>query len=157
MHEREKLTRWLQDPGVVSRFWAKVDRRDDDSCWPWLASTRMGYGRIFPKAGVGIAAHRFAYELLIGPIPEGLVIDHLCRNRGCMNPAHMEPVTNAENVLRGDGPTAQRARQTHCKRGHELTPDNLLKDKVGKRRCKLCRRIRQQHLRSLRPRRKHGE
>jgi len=89
------------------------------------------------------------YEALIGPIPEGLVIDHLCRVRNCVNPAHMEPVTNTENVLRGTGPTAVNAQKTHCKHGHPLTPDNLVK-RTDRRECMECRRIREREYKARR-------
>jgi hypothetical protein len=81
-------------------------------------------------------------ELFVGPIPEGLVIDHLCRNRGCINPTHMEPVTNAENVLRGEGPTAVNARKTHCKRGHPFDDVNTYVYAKG-RACRMCHQLRQ--------------
>ena len=109
--ERDIATGTLED-----RFWAKVDRGGPDECWLWTAHIdRDGYGR-FERIG----AHRWAYEFAIGPIPDGMQIDHLCRVRRCVNPAHLETVTLAENVLRGQGVTAQQARQTHCKRGHPL-------------------------------------
>jgi hypothetical protein len=90
-------TRWAnQTP--EDRFWANVDQSGD--CWLWMGARTRGYGR-FEVDGKGMAVHRFAYELLIGPVPEGLQIDHLCRNRPCVNPAHLEPVTNRENTMRG--------------------------------------------------------
>ncbi len=80
-------------PSVAERFWAKVNRLGEDDCWEWLASSQPhGYGQFAPggRAGGMTTAHRVAYELTFGPIPEGLSIDHLCRNRGCVNPAHLE-------------------------------------------------------------------
>jgi hypothetical protein len=87
---------------LAERFWAKVDRRGPNECWPWVgAKLQHGYGHL--KVGDSYPpAHRVAYELLVGLIPEGLQIDHLCRNRACCNPAHMEPVTPLENTRRGD-------------------------------------------------------
>lgn len=82
-------------------------------------------------------SHRVAYELAKGPIPPGLQLDHLCRNPRCCNPEHLEPVTCRENVLRGVGIPAQRARMTHCDRGHELTPENIVPS-AGYRRCRTC-------------------
>jgi hypothetical protein len=93
--------------GNTARFWSKVDRTGD--CWKWTAGlTGSGYGR-FRWDGGEVAAHRFAYELLVGAIPDGLQIDHLCRNRACVNPAHMEPITQRENILRGVGRAALNA------------------------------------------------
>jgi hypothetical protein len=85
-----------------------------------------------------------AYELAIGPIPEGLTIDHLCRNRGCVNPAHLEAVTNRTNLLRGDGIAALNARKTHCKRGHEFTPENTYVWREGTRACRACHTAQEQ-------------
>jgi hypothetical protein len=122
------------------RFWSLVDRRGDAECWPWKGGTKQGYGQIM-VARKAKRAHRVAYELTVGPIPEGLTLDHLCRNRACCNPKHLEPVTNRENVLRGVGPSAEAARKTHCPQGHEYTPENVYQ-RPGKpdRSCLTCRR-----------------
>lgn len=98
-------------------FWSYVDRTD--GCWLWTGKIdRRGYG----KTNRGRLAHRVAYELSVGPIPDGLQIDHVvargCTNHNCVNPAHLEPVTNAENMRR------RSEAQTHCKHGHEFTPEN---------------------------------
>lgn len=123
-----------------SAFWSLIARGSEYECWLWQGGlTSKGYGRFSVGRHGNVVAHRFAYELLIGPIPDGLVIDHLCRNRACQNPAHMEPVTNQVNVLRGVGPTAQLARRTHCTNGHEYTPANTYLRPDGGRRCVTCK------------------
>lgn len=98
------------DPGYV---WPKVDRRGDGECWPWLAGRNKsgGHGIAYVGNQKSMAAHRAVYEILVGPIPDGLVLDHLCRNAGCVNPAHCEPVTQAENVRRGRVADANRERR----------------------------------------------
>lgn len=124
---------------VVDRFWSKVDQTE--SCWVWMSAfDQDGYGLFrFPWATA--KAHRVAYELVVGPIPHGLVIDHLCRNRACVNPAHMEPVTNRENILRGEvKPPAVPPLKTHCKNGHEFTEANTARRFGGARICVECRR-----------------
>lgn len=125
--------------GSVERFWAKVDKSGPGGCWLWTAWLSGGYGRfrVGPRL---VYAHRLAYELLVGPIPEGLELDHVrargCTSKACVNPAHLEPVTHRENVLRGDSPSALLARATHCGRGHELAGPNLWRGQ-----CRECRRM----------------
>ncbi|WP_396653538.1 HNH endonuclease signature motif containing protein [Microbacterium sp. WCS2018Hpa-9] len=137
-----KPTRALT-PDRIVRFWAKVDRRSDDECWEWIAGRNAaGYGQ-FRVAGAGVSpahAHRVSYEILVGNIPDGLQLDHLCRNRGCVNPHHLEPVSGRVNTLRGVGPTAINAARTHCKRGHEFTPENTIIHPLG-RNCRKCQAI----------------
>lgn len=121
---------------IEQRFWNKVEK--SDYCWNWKASTfRNGYAQFHPDKN-SVLAHRFAYELVIGKIPQGMTIDHLCRNRSCVNPAHMEIVTRRENILRGEAPAAIHARKTHCPKGHAL-PET--RNKLGQRICKTCRMI----------------
>jgi hypothetical protein len=116
-------------------FWGRVDQSGD--CWLWTAGlyNNTGYGQ-FRRRG----AHRVAYEALIGPIPKGLEIDHLCRVRHCVNPAHMELVTKVENVMRGESPAARNARKAECHNGHVFTSENTYIDKRGRRSCRECGR-----------------
>lgn len=125
------------DPDGV--FWSKVDKRSANECWNWQhAMISGGYGQARHIRFSTNLAHRIAYELMIGPIPNGLHLDHLCRNRRCVNPAHLEPVTARENLLRGIGWAAKNARKTHCPKGHEYTPENTKTTCAGGRSCKAC-------------------
>lgn len=125
----------------AGNFWAKVDKRGTEDCWPWQGGKMStGYGH-FTWRGEGLregvhVAHRIAYELLIGPIPDGLTLDHLCRNPPCCNPAHLEPVSIRENIQRA------KAARTHCKHGHELTPENTYRKPSSpeRRYCLICTR-----------------
>ncbi|MGW2484952.1 HNH endonuclease signature motif containing protein [Streptomyces sp. NPDC001571] len=108
-------------------------------CWQWTGYlTPNGYGRL-SVGGVQQYAHRLAYETFLGPIPPGLVIDHLCRNRGCMNPAHLDAVPQRLNVLRGENQAAHRARQSACLRGHRFDLANTYRAPNGTRKCRRCR------------------
>ncbi len=108
-------------------------------CWEWSGTMRPdGYGVAWVDGRL-VRAHRFFYESHVGPIPDGLVLDHLCRNTRCVNPAHLEAVTQRTNVRRGVGLFADRARQTHCKWGHEFIDDNIYRHpQRGTRMCRTC-------------------
>lgn len=132
---------------VIAAFWAKVEKTD--GCWNWTGcKTKSGYGQIWrgfsDKARTMQVAHRFAWELLVGNIPDKLELDHLCKNRKCVNPKHLELVTHWENLRRGDGFTGVNLRKTHCKYGHLLSGDNLLGSEEYRkhhgRPCKTCHR-----------------
>lgn len=127
---------------LEDRFWPKVNRDGADGCWLWTASLNdAGYGQIYNGAGRPERAHRVAYELLVGPIPPGLHLDHLCRVRHCVNPAHLEPVTIAENNRRAAAAAVPGARRkTHCRNGHAFTPGNTRMDPSGFQRCRTCER-----------------
>lgn len=120
---------------ALESFWAKVEKTE--TCWNWLAALTNGYGHLHWQ-GKDKLAHILSYELLVGPVPEGLELDHKCRNTRCVNPEHLEPVTHRVNVIvRGVGPFAKRARQTHCLRGHAFTASNTYIHRS--RRVRICR------------------
>lgn len=124
-------------PSAAERVWMRFDR-DVNGCWLWNGSVQPnGYGTI-ARAGHGNGreyAHRFVYTLLVGPIPDGMCIDHLCRIKRCVNPAHLEVVSYSENILRG----LHSELKTHCANGHPRTPENLVRNgRRGSTRCKIC-------------------
>ena len=109
---------------------------DENGCWVWQKKSRgrQGYALAHGPEYRMALAHRLAYEALVGPIPEGLQLDHLCFNPPCINPAHLEPVTRAENMRRA------RERYTHCKNGHEFNDENTRITAAGARQCLPCKR-----------------
>lgn len=127
----------------ADRFWAKVDRSGGpDACWPWLGARSNGGHGMFRLDGKTVPAHRVAVMLDGREIPPGHVPDHLCRQRHCNNPRHLEVVSHRENTLRGAGPTAQHAAKDRCLRGHEFTEANTIRRSKG-RECRACREERE--------------
>ena len=119
----------------ADRFWEKVVKTD--SCWLWTAAkNKRGYGRFKVAGDLMVYAHRYSYELASGPIPDGMTVDHLCFQPSCVNPSHLEAVTQAENTRR------YHRTYDHCPRGHAYTPDNLVSCYLPRRRCKACCSIR---------------
>ena len=145
---------------IEERFWSKVDRSGE--CWVWIgAKDDRGYGffRVAPKT---VRAYRFAYEMLVGPIPQGLELDHLCRNHSCVNPAHLDPVTHRENNRRGVAGAVATVRQqakTHCPQGHPYDEANTMirRTKLGnpERHCRECNRVQSLAAQKRRYRRMH--
>lgn len=142
-----------------ARFWTKVVKTE--SCWLWTgAPNGSGYGQ-FCAGRKTLTAHRVAWAIANSGsvIPEGLVLDHLCRNKLCVNPAHLEVVTERVNIVeRGTGPTAKHAAQTHCKYGHPFTPENTRINRRGSRDCRTCvrARLREAWARGARKRGRNG-
>jgi len=129
---------------VKTFFYQNVALPDENGCMLWTRSlTWDGYAQFRSKRYPGYYAHRMAYELMVGPIPEGLQLDHLCKVRNCVTPDHLEPVTHAENTRRSYAGLATGAMQkakTHCPQLHEYTPENTGVYQ-GRRYCKECKRI----------------
>lgn len=140
------------DEELANRIFPKVIEDPGTNCWEWQGARHARYGHgMFGYNALGRNTTRYVHdwmwEFLVGPVPEGLVLDHLCRNTRCCNPVHLEPVTSEENILRGDGPTAVNARKTHCIHGHEFTPENTRMQRQAPssggtwmRVCKTCAR-----------------
>lgn len=135
------------------RLWQKINKRGPDECWPWTASTNryaktrgQGYGKISTGGRHRriVSAHRLVYELEVGPIPDGMHVDHMCGNSLCCNPRHLQAVTPWFNNARSASPTADNIGKTHCPQGHEYTPKNTgYRKGKGYRYCRTCARLAQ--------------
>ncbi len=132
----------------LEAFAARVMPEPNSGCWLWTGglSAQTGYGRFYDGNGT-ISAHRFSYQAHVGPLVDGLVIDHKCRVRSCVNPAHLRLVTQQVNTLAGVGPGAKNAIKTPCVNGHEFTETNTQRRLTG-RGCKACLLIRSRAHRS---------
>lgn len=120
---------------TIDRFWSLVEKTD--TCWNWNGNLTLGGYGCF----LGCLAYRIAYELCIGQIPRNKELDHLCRNRACVNPSHLESVSHQTNQLRGYGVSGINARKIYCIHGHEFTKENTYYRLNGKRNCKTCQGI----------------
>ncbi|MGW1039894.1 HNH endonuclease signature motif containing protein [Streptomyces sp. NPDC002547] len=129
------------DEATRARFESKYSVQPD-GCWLWTgAVSRGGYG-VFRHEGKAANAHRISYLHYVGPVLEGLDLDHLCRVRRCVNPAHLEPVTRRVNLGRGIRPGRSQAARTHCPKGHPYDAENTTTYR-GQRKCKTCHRERE--------------
>jgi hypothetical protein len=132
---------------VIDRIRSRVTI-GESGCWIFEGQRRDGYGQIWVGSRTDGTrrvrkAHEVAYESLIGPVPDGLVLDHLCRNRACVNPEHLEPTTQADNLARSLlVPSTRNARKSACPKGHPYDDENTYVDRHGKRYCRACRRLR---------------
>lgn len=126
----------------MERFWSHVDASGE--CWLWTGHCQSGYGRFYvdPSTKERKGAHRWLYEWFHGELPASLQLDHLCRVRNCVNLDHLEPVTAAENIRRGETGIHQR-NKTHCPQAHEYTEANTIRDKKGHRKCRTCVKVRE--------------
>lgn len=140
-------------PSPLERFEEYHMPEPNSGCWLWIAAVRgrPDYGT-FSVNNKQVRAHRWAYEHFIGPVPDGLVLDHLCKVSTCVNPWHLEPVTNRENLMRGTNRAAQNARKMHCARGHRLSGDRVTVNDKGHRVCLECHKIKNKTYREKRRR-----
>lgn len=151
---------WVPRPGATRAIQGYVV--EESGCWTWTGKrAKRGYGQ-FERAKHAISAHRWYFEQANGPIPAGLVLDHICRNTSCVNPDHLRVVTSKENILFGVSPSAINARKTHCIHGHALTPENterlLRPDGRWRRRCATCKRTWEQNrIHKKRNRKRQGD
>lgn len=138
--ETDIYARGFMTAKELERFFDKVATEANTGCWLWMGIIRKGYGRV-TQAQKHFSAHKVMYLHMGGVIPEGQELDHLCDTPSCVNPDHLRPVTHPENVRRGKGAAGDHFRRTHCKKGHPLSGDNLLRDRRG-RHCRECERRR---------------
>lgn len=137
---------------LKKRFWNNVSAASAEGCWKWNGPISIyGYGRLMESVGnrktKQLMAHRFAYEEIVGKIKEGMTIDHVCRNRSCVNPAHMEIVTRAENSMRAHSKNMDAMRDNRCTKGHKIEGENLVLEKrkngSERKRCRTCAKLRE--------------
>ena len=139
--------RTLSDADLARRHLLLGSAIDENGCWVWQRHINAGYAFSHFRGFTTRLAHRVSYEVFVGPIPDGLQLDHLCRNPRCVNPQHLEPVTPRENTLRSSGFPAINAQKTRCPRGHEYAPN---RDTNGSRWCAECNRLRLRATRAAR-------
>lgn len=139
MHRRRLARRGTLDlPTAEDLFFRHVTEDAETGCWNFSPATHNRYGQ-FTVEGRNWPAHRWLYFRMVAELPDSLDLDHLCRNRACVNPEHLDPVTETVNIRRGISPAAENARKTHCKWGHPLSGENLYMTPEGRRQCRICR------------------